>query len=56
MIEPDNENRIIDPHRDEWLIEGNTHDWIKAASAVILLISALAAIFRRWDDESKRRY
>ena len=52
----DQENGIIDPHRDEWRVEEQTHDWIRVASATILLISALAAIFKRWDDENKRRY
>ena len=56
MDDHNNENRIIDPHRDEWRIEEETHNWIRAASAAILLISALAAIFKRWDDENKRRY
>ena len=56
MIEPDNENRIIDLHRDDWMIEDNTNDWTKALTAVILLISALAAIIKRNNDENDRRY
>ncbi len=56
MIEPGSENRIIDPHRDDWMIEDTTHDWIKAASAAILLISAIAAIIKRYEDSENRRY
>ena len=56
MIEPDNENRIIDPHRDDWTNEDNANDWMKAAAAAILLISVLAAIIERNNDEEVRRY
>ncbi len=52
----DKENEIIDPHRDEWLIEEQTHDWIKAATAAILLISAIAALLKHSTDEDDWRY
>lgn len=52
----DKENEIIDPHRDEWLIEEQTHDWIKAATAAILLISAIAALLKHSTDDENWRY
>ncbi len=51
----DKENGIIDPHRDDWLLEEQSHDWIKAASTLILLISAIAAILRHSSDEENWR-
>ena len=52
----DKENRIIDPNRDKWRNEEQTHDWIEAATAAILLISAIASIIKRSSDEDGRRY
>ena len=37
------------------MIEDTTHDWIKAASALILLISAIAAILKHSSDEENWR-
>lgn len=48
--------QLIDPHRDDFLMEDRTHDWIRAASAAILLISAIAAIIKRYEDSDNRRY
>ena len=52
----DKENGLIDPHRDDWLLEEQAHDWIEAATAVILLISSIAAIIKHSSDEDDRRY
>lgn len=51
----DYENRLIDPHRDDFLPVDHTQDWIKAATAAILLISAIAAIIKHNTDEEDWR-
>ena len=51
----DKENGLVDPHRNDWLLEEQSHDWIKAASALILLISAIAAILRHSSNEDNWR-
>ena len=56
MNDNDNENRIIDPRRDDYLAVDHTQDWIKAATAAILLISAIAALLKHSTDEDDWRY
>ena len=51
----DKENGLIDPHRNDWLLEEQSHDWIKAASALILLISAIAAILKHSSEDENWR-
>ena len=55
MNEYDNDNRIIDPHRNDLPATDHTNDWIKAATAVILLISAITAIIKHSTDEEDWR-
>ena len=55
MNDYDHNSNIIDPHRNDFLAVDHTQDWIKAATAAILLISAIAAIIKHNSDEDNWR-
>ena len=53
MDDYDHNSNIVDPHRNDFLAVDHTQDWIKAATAAILLISAIAAIISHNADDEK---
>ena len=42
-------NNLIDPWREEMFSDERNSDWVKAAAALILLISAISALINKSD-------